>query len=63
MPNEIQAIDMVLQYYGNMSGVELIAKTHQESPWTDTYKPGVMHKVISTGAIFDYFKANLRFEQ
>lgn len=26
--NEIQSIDMVLQYYGGMSGVELIAKTH-----------------------------------
>lgn len=61
-PSEILSIDMVLQYYGGMSGVELIAKTHQESPWVDAYVPNVLHTVISPDAILQYFKANLKFD-
>lgn len=60
--NEIHSIDLVLAYYGNMSGVELIGKTHQESPWRDVYKPNVKHIIISKDSIYDYFKKNLEFE-
>jgi uncharacterized phage-associated protein len=58
---EIVPIDMVLDYYGNMSGVALISQTHQESPWSQTYHPGWPSAVIPNDLIYEYFKETMEF--
>lgn len=60
--NEMEAVDLVLAYYGEMSGVELIGRTHQESPWKDVYEPKKKHIIISKESIYNYYKENLEFE-
>lgn len=59
---EIESVDLVLDYYGKMSGVELIGRTHQESPWKDVYDPHKKHIIITKESIYNYYKANLEFE-
>ena len=59
---EIESIDLVLDFYGNMSGVELIGRTHQESPWRDVYNPFDKHIIISKDSIYKYYKENLKIE-
>jgi len=34
-PNETETIDVVLDFYGDMSGAELSELTHREAPWRD----------------------------
>jgi uncharacterized phage-associated protein len=60
-PQELEAIDMVLEYYGEMSGIALVNKTHQEAPWRDAYRPGVMNIQITNEAIYAYFSKALEF--
>lgn len=59
---EMKSIDMVLEYYGNMTGVELIAKTHSEKPWASVYAPYKKHIPISNESIFNYFNSVLEFD-
>jgi uncharacterized phage-associated protein len=61
--DEIEAVSLVLGYYGEMSSLELVNKTHQESPWKDSYQPGVPSHEIPLDAIYDYFKENLIFNE
>ena len=60
--SEIESIDMVLDYYGNMNGVQLITKTHQESPWKDVY---VANKniLITNESIYNYFVNQFEFDE
>lgn len=37
---EREIIDLTLSYYGEMSGLELMKKTHKEFPWLDNYSLG-----------------------
>jgi uncharacterized phage-associated protein len=60
---EIESIDMTLSYYGRMSGVELIGRTHQDAPWKNVYQPNKRHIVITKDSIYDYYKQNLEFEE
>lgn len=62
-PEEMRTVDIVLGYYGNMSGVQLIGKTHSESPWKDVYVPRQRHILISNKSIYDYFKDVLEFDE
>jgi uncharacterized phage-associated protein len=59
---EREAIDMTLSYYGLMSGVTLINKTHQETPWKSVFKPGKKHLIISKDSIKKYFQDNIKIE-
>ena len=60
--SEIESIDMVIDYYGNMTGVQLVTKTHQESPWKDVY---VANKniLITNESIYNYFVNQLEFDE
>lgn len=59
--NELKTVNMVLDYYGGMSGTRLINKTHQESPWKNAYVPNRKNIIISNQSIFDYFKDKYEF--
>lgn len=37
---DIEAIDLALSYYGNMTGSQLITLTHSEKPWQEAYAKG-----------------------
>ena len=58
---EIEAVDLALGYYGNMSGVELIGRTHQESPWKNVYDPSKKHIIISKESIYDFYREKFVF--
>jgi uncharacterized phage-associated protein len=60
---EITPIDMVLDYYGSMSGVALISQTHQEDPWRKTYRPGWPSALIPNDVIYEYFKKTIEFSE
>ena len=38
--SEREIIDLTLSYYGEMSGLELMRKTHKETPWLNNYSVG-----------------------
>lgn len=59
---EREAVDMTLSYYGLMSGVALINKTHQETPWKGVFQAGKKHIIISKDSIKKYFKDNVKIE-
>ncbi|GHU51536.1 hypothetical protein FACS1894200_11810 [Spirochaetia bacterium] len=58
---ELESVDMTLAYYGEMSGLALMSKTHQELPWKESYKQGHPGHVISIDLIYDYFSKALEF--
>ena len=60
---EIKSINIVIGFYGNMSGVQLIARTHAESPWQDAYVQGKRNILISNKSIYNYFKDAFEFEE
>ena len=59
--NVIKSIDMVIKYYGGMSGIELMTETHSEPPWINAYKKG-SNSEITTKAIKDYYKTVYTFK-
>lgn len=61
--SEIKSVDMVIDYYGNMSGVQLVAKTHQESPWKDVYVANKKNILITNQSIYDYFVNQFEFDE
>jgi uncharacterized phage-associated protein len=61
--NEIRAVDMTLNCFGEMSGPELINQTHGEPPWKDTYRPGRPSCIISLDSMYKFFKNNLEFTE
>jgi len=56
----VLSIDMVLKFYGNMSGLELMAETHAEKPWREAYKKG-QNIEITNRAIKAYYKKVYEF--
>ena len=58
---EIETIDMVLDYYGQFSGLELVSKTHSEDPWKEAYKPNENNE-ITIDSIKKYFKEMIEFD-
>lgn len=60
---EIASIDMVIEYYGSMSGASLVARTHNEEPWKNNYVPNYYHKIIPKKDIYDYFREALTFDE
>ena len=56
----IRSIDMVLKFYGEMSGLELMTMTHTEKPWIDAYKKG-RNSEITNKAIKAYYKTVYTF--
>jgi uncharacterized phage-associated protein len=58
---EMKSVDLVLGYYGDMSGTQLINETHSEAPWIDAYKKG-SGSVIETDVIKDFYKDVLVFD-
>lgn len=59
--NEQEVIDMVLSYYGEMSSMELVARTHKEVPWVNAYKES-KNNIITNESLYSYFKNVLEFE-
>ena len=57
---ELETIDMVLAYYGSFSGLELVARTHSESPWINAFKKS-QNNEITKEAMKEYFKSNIIF--
>lgn len=57
---EISSIDMVLEYFGQMSSLTLVNKTHNEKPWLAYYEEG-KNNTIPLDNIQKYFKATLKF--
>jgi len=60
---EMRAVDMTLECFGEMSGPALIHQTHGELPWKDAYKPGRPSSVISIDAMYNFFIKYLDFTE
>ena len=56
----IKSLDMVIKYYGEMTGIELMAETHTEIPWRNAYKKG-HNAEITNRAIKAYYKTVYTF--
>lgn len=61
--DELEAISMTLEFYGQNTGVELINKTHKEAPWKDNYNPENIHNEIPKDQIYSFFKNTLQFSE
>lgn len=57
---EISSIDMVIEYFGQMSSLSLVNKTHNEKPWRDNYEEGE-NNIIPINEIENFFKTTLKF--
>lgn len=55
---ELETIDMVLAYYGSFSGLELVGKTHSETPWINAF---VNDNEITKEAMKEYFQSTIKF--
>ncbi len=53
--NELETLDMVLAYYGEMSSMQLVSRTHNEKPWLEVYEPSKKNKVITNESLYNYF--------
>jgi uncharacterized phage-associated protein len=56
---EMKAVDMAIARFGVMSGPELINRTHHELPWKNAYKPKRPSGIITTDALYSFFKKSL----
>ena len=59
---EIESVDIALEYYGSMTGIQLINQTHQEAPWKSVYKPDTKHIIIPKDSIYNFYRQIYRFE-
>lgn len=59
--DERETIDMVLEHYGDLSGLELVAKTHSETPWKTAYNNN-SDNIITIDSMKDYFKKTIEFD-
>jgi uncharacterized phage-associated protein len=60
-PDIIHSIDLVIEYYGPMSGIALINETHSEKPWHNAYARG-KNVVITNEAIKRYYSTIYTFK-
>jgi uncharacterized phage-associated protein len=58
----LYSADLVIDFYGKFSGVELINLTHSGKPWQEAYNKGRNHE-ITNKAIKDYYKKIISFKQ
>ena len=62
-PDEQSTVDMVVDFYGHMSGAELAALTHRENPWREARQeagliPGARGNVeITKAAMLEYYSS------
>lgn len=61
--SEMRTIGMVIKYYGDMTGVQLVSKTHLEEPWKNVYKPEKRNIIITQESIYKYFKDQFEFDE
>lgn len=61
-PNEIRSIDQVLEYFGNMSGAQLINETHSEDPWINAYNKKGENTPITPDVIQKYYSTIFSFD-
>lgn len=59
---DIEVIDLVLEYYGSMSSIYLVNKTHSEDPWKNVYKPNKDNIKITNESIKEYYSKTISFE-
>lgn len=59
---EFETIDMVLLYYGNLSGLELVSRTHSDTPWINAFNKN-RNNEITKKAMKEYFKSNIKFTE
>lgn len=59
---EIESLDITLDYYGQMQAFELVMRTHNESPWRDAYNPNKRNITITTDSIYNFYKDKFKFE-
>lgn len=59
---ELETIDMVLVYYGNLSGLELVSRTHSDTPWINAFNKNKNNE-ITKEAMKEYFKSNIKFTE
>lgn len=59
---ELETIDMVLLYYGNLSGLELVSRTHSDTPWINAFNKNKNNE-ITKEAMKEYFKSNIKFTE
>lgn len=53
---QLESVDLVLGYYGEMSAIRLVHETHNEKPWKEAYNPLHENQEISIDAIKDFYK-------
>ncbi|MBI9096056.1 MAG: DUF4065 domain-containing protein [Sphaerochaeta sp.] len=53
---QLESVDLVLGYYGEMSAIRLVNETHSEKPWKDAYDPLHENREISIEAISVFYK-------
>lgn len=62
-PDEKNSIDIMLEYYGKMSGDELVSLTHSEEPWLKTRNTlpvyAKCNKVIPVESMGEYYRKHL----
>lgn len=60
-PDDINCIDMAVEYYGEMSEIQLINSTHSEKPWKDAYAKG-HNTEITTDSMMSFYKTTYSFK-
>ncbi|MDO8059413.1 DUF4065 domain-containing protein ['Crotalaria aegyptiaca' phytoplasma] len=53
-------LEQVFDDFGQLSDVQLIEKTHEESPWKETYDPHKLYSqcIIKPSLLYNFFKNN-----
>ena len=57
--DELKAVDLTLSYYGKMSPLDLVTRTHNEDPWKNVYKPR-QNNEITTESIYEFYKDHIK---
>ena len=56
-PEDKQLLEAVYEKYGHLDGIALSYITHRAgTPWTQVYRPGVMHIEIPDALIWNHYK-------
>lgn len=58
---DMEAIDIAMSYYGNMTGSQLITLTHSERPWQEAYEKG-RNSEITQQSMKDFYSTIYRYE-
>lgn len=58
---DMEAIDIAMSYYGNMTGSQLITLTHSERPWQEAYEKG-RNSEITQQSMKEFYSTIYRYE-